>query len=89
MANNLSEVGICRAPQGMWEDKVHQDAFGVRDGIGLKTFGIMDGLGKVDVWDRVCGKRSSKLHRGCSTETGGELMREKRIGFAKKANVFV
>ena len=105
MANNLSEVGIWRAPQGMWEDKVHQDAFGVGDGIGLKTFGIMDGLGKVDVWDRVCGKRGSKLHRGCgkiranvfivgtmgesSTETGGELMREKRIGFAKEANVFV
>ena len=84
---------------------MHQGAFGIRDRIGLKTFGIMDGFGKVDVGDGMCGKCSCKLHRGCreiradifvvgtlrksSTKTGGEFMREKRIGFAKEANVFV
>jgi len=84
---------------------VHQDAFGIGDRIGLKTFGIMDGFGKVDVRYRVCGECSCKLHRGCgkiranvfivgtmgksSAETGGEFVREKRIGFAEEANVFV
>ena len=55
VANNLSEIGICRAPQGVREDKVHQDAFSVRDRVGLKTFGIMDGFGKVDVGYWMCG----------------------------------
>ena len=43
MANYLSKICVGRAPQGVWEDKVHQDAFGIGDRIGLKTFGIMDG----------------------------------------------
>jgi len=55
MANYLSKICVCRAPQGVWEDKVHQDAFGIGDRIGLKTFGIMDGFGKVDVRYRMCG----------------------------------
>ena len=55
VANNLSEIGVCQAAQGVREDKVHQDAFSVRDRVGLKTFGIMDGFGKVDVRYRMCG----------------------------------
>ena len=55
MANYLSKICVGRAPQGVWEDKVHQDAFGIGNRIGLKTFGIMDGFGKVDVRYRMCG----------------------------------
>ena len=33
------EMPVCRALEGVWEDKVHQDAFGIGDRIGLKTFG--------------------------------------------------
>ena len=84
---------------------MHQDAFSVRDRIGLKTFGIMDSFGSVDVRHRVSGERSCKLYRRCGkiranvfivgtmgksgTETGGEFVWEERIGFAEKADIFV
>ena len=105
MTNNLSKIRIGGAPQGVGEDKVHQDAFGIGNRIGLKTFGIMDSFGKVDVRYRMCGECGCKLQRGCrkiradvfivgtmgkgGTETGGKFMREKRIGLAKEADVFV
>ena len=76
---------------------MHQDAFGIGNRIGLKTLGIMDGFGEVDVRYGMCGQCSCKLHRGCrkiradvfvvgamgesGTETGGSKFKE--------ANVFV
>ena len=53
VANNLREICVCGAAQGMWEDKMHQDAFGIGDRVGLKTFCIMDSFGSVGVRDRV------------------------------------
>jgi len=55
MANNLGKICIRGAPQGVWEDKVHQYAFGIGNGLGLETFGIVDSFGEVDVRYRVCG----------------------------------
>ena len=105
VTNNLREICVCRAAQGMWENKVHQDAFGVGDWVGLKTFCIMDGFGSVDIRYRVSSKSSCKLHRRCGeiranvfvvramgksrTKTGGEFVWEERIGFAKEADIFV
>jgi len=105
MANNLREICVCRAAQRMWEDKVHQDAFGIRDRVGLKTFCIMDSFGRVDVRYRVSSKSSCKLHRRfgeikanvfvvgtkgkSGTKTGGEFVRKERIGFTEEANIFV
>ena len=55
----------------------------------MKTLGIMDGFGEVDVRYGICGQCSCKLHRGCrkigadvfvvgtmgksGTETGGKF----------------
>ena len=94
MANNLREICVCGAAQRMWEDKVHQDAFGIRDRVGLKTFCIMDSFGSVGVRYRVGSKSSCKLHRRfweiranvfvvetkgkSGTKTGGKLAKSRK-----------
>ena len=65
----------------------------------------MDSFGEVDFGNRMCGKSGSKLQWRCGkirakvfivgtmgeggAENGGKFMREKRVGLAKEADVFV
>ena len=81
MANNLGEICIRGAPQGMWEDKVQQYAFGIGNGIGLETLSIVDRFGEIDVRYWVCGQCCCELQRGgwevrakdlCSWDKGRE-----------------
>ena len=105
MANNLGEICIRGAPQGMWEDKVQQYAFGIGNGMGLETLSIVDRFGEIDVRYRVCRQCCCELQRGgwevrakifvvgtkgeSGTKTCGKFMGEERIGFTEKADVLV